>query len=609
MRQKEIIEIKPKGKPGDVSSSLLLDRVYRNRGLASADDIDYHLKGLIPPLKMKGIEEAARLIAEHVSKGSKIIVVGDYDVDGASAISMAMEGFEILGVRNADFIVPDRMVHGYGLTPSIVELAEKQKPDLIITVDNGIASFDGAKAVKALPFPCDLIITDHHLPAAEGLPDAAVIVNPNQPECTFPSKNLCGCGVMFYLIMALRIRMRGNGMIPADHNDTLYPLFDLAALATVADVVPLDKNNRILVDAGLNKIKAGNGRPGICALLELGGRSISDVTSSDFGFTVGPRINSAGRLDDMTIGIRCLLAKTHEDGMQWGEMLNRLNKERKSIESEMVDGANEILREADTDKISKKSVACLYSGDWHEGVIGILASRVKDKVNRPTLCFTDTSERRVLLKKLKEEREKTLPNKKEIASIIDELKDSEIKGSARSIPGIHLKHLLDTILKSNPEILVRMGGHAMAAGMVIKHQYFDKFSRILNDVITKSCPPEVFEDKVFVDIKNMSSSEISVENAEAIKLSGPWGHSFIEPIFSSRFHIRSLRLLKEKHLKLVLLDEQGEKPVDGIFFNFTNLYDELPDGTIDVVYKLSINEWRGKKTAQILIESIQSASD
>jgi len=416
---------------------------------------------------------------------------------------------------------------------------------------------------------------------------------------------LCGCGVMFYLIMAVRAKMRERELISSTINDSIIELIDLVSLATIADVVPLDKNNRILVQIGLNRIRAGKVRHGIRSLLELGGRTVDKVVSSDFGFTVGPRINSAGRLDDMTIGIRCLLAEDREDADRWANMLNDLNKERKEIESEMVEGANEILKDYDLSKMKTLNAACLYSGDWHEGVIGILSSRVKERLNRPVVCFTDTKERRAILEKIKKENEKHLPSRKVLEALYEEAGNSEIKGSARSLPGIHLKHILDKLMKAYPDILVKMGGHAMAAGMTIRYKGLKEFSLLLNEAVASDAEEGSFSDLKVVDVKDIKSDDITLPNAELLRYAGPWGQGFLEPKFSGVFHVDSFKMMKEKHIKMVLSRNFGGEVFEAILFNYTDHYDEDPEGFVEIVFRLDLNEWRGRKSVQLMVEFLQ----
>jgi single-stranded-DNA-specific exonuclease len=418
-----------------ITGNELLDRVYQNRGITSPDQLKHTLGNLLSPFTMKGMEEATDVLIRHILKGSRILVVGDYDCDGATATTIAVEGLTMLGGKDVRFIVPDRQVHGYGLSPPVVKLAGEYKPDLIVTVDNGIASIEGAEAVYELEHPCELLITDHHLPSEQGTPRAEAIVNPNQHGCDFESKNIAGCGVMLYVIIALRARMRDRGILEQLNlgMPRIEKLLDVAALGTVADVVALDYNNRIIVSAGLEMINRGEGRMGINKILDIAGRKIGTIKSSDMGFAVGPRLNAAGRLDDMTHGIRMLLETNETIASEMAIFLNDMNEARKELQKEMAKEANDEL--VDTPDV--KGIV-LYKGEWHEGVVGLLASGQKEKTSKPVICMTDTHARLDAKKELSEA-------KTEQAKIValEIAMKSAIKGSARSVDGVHMKHILD----------------------------------------------------------------------------------------------------------------------------------------------------------------------
>lgn len=585
-----------------VHSNFVLDRVYRNRGISSASnlqsELDCGLISLLHPSSLLGMEEAVSIIERHILQNSKILVVGDYDCDGATATAIAIEGLTLLGAKNVEYIVPNRAIHGYGLSVSIVELAGRLKPDLIITVDNGIASFDGALAVKALPHRCELVVTDHHLAAVGGLPDAAAIVNPNQPGCKFESKAIAGCGVMFYVIMALRVSMRDHKTFNrlGIAEPSVVGLLDLVALGTVADVVPLDRNNRILVSSGLKLINSGSARPVINSLLCLAKREIGKVVSSDMGFAVGPRLNAAGRLDDMSLGINSLIEKSPTIAAESATILDDLNKQRRDIEADIsTDAFNKVAQEGE----SYFGVS-VYDRTWHEGVVGIVASRIKEKLNRPVICFTAT---RDLLKKIDDFNQASDPGLK--SQLKEEISKAEIKGSARSVPGVHLKHILDCIAKDNPNILSKFGGHAMAAGLSIKHCDYEKFRECFDKYVRKDLTKEMIDGRMEVDIKDIPSAHLTMENAELIKNSGPWGQGFLEPSFSARFYVLEKRVLQGKHIKLKLVPVDSGAPIDAISFN-SAVNGEAPiTNEIEACFTLGINEYRGNRTLQLMVNYFQ----
>jgi len=587
----------------DVHENALLNRVYQNRGIESEDDLEYSLAKLISPDKMKGMDKGTDILINHILSDSTIIIVGDYDCDGATSTSIAVEGLKMLGAKNVDFIIPDRVADGYGITRKIVERASERSPDLIITVDNGIAAFEGALAVKDLKKPCQLLITDHHLPAESGeVPDADAIINPSQPGCPFPSKNIAGCGVMFYTILALRKKMREQNIFEKIKikEPAMSPLLDLVALGTVADVVKLDLNNRILVDAGLAWINKGMCRPGLKKLLEIGKRKIGEIASSDFGFVAGPRINAAGRLDDMTIGIRCLLEKNDSMASNLADRLNTLNESRKEIESNMLETALEFLDDLDINKNS----AALYDPSWHEGVVGILASRVKDRTDRPAICFTDTHEIIAAKSKLKRAIDIGITGKelKEIESTVNLF---DVKGSARSIPGIHLKHILDEISKKRPDILSKFGGHSMAAGLSVRFDKLEEFRGMFENIISREMTEQMKRGSVVVDIKDIDPSLLTMENADIITSQKIWGQGFEEPVFSQKFDVVSFRVLQEKHLKLSLAIKETGETFDAISFNCVDRGVMPIQDTVHASFSLGINEWQGRRTLQFMIKHLQ----
>lgn len=551
-----------------VHANPLLDRLYRARGVRSEQELDARLSLLLPWQPMKGMEQAVDLLLAALRQGQRVLVVGDYDVDGATSTALMVQALSALGVQ-VSYLLPNRFEYGYGLSPEIVALALEQKPDLIITVDNGIASMDGVAAARAAGVA--VLVTDHHLPAAE-LPDANAIVNPNQPGCDFASKAACGCTVAFYLLIALRARLRAMNWFAEQGVEELNlgQWLDLVALATVADVVPLDANNRRLVQQGLNRIRAGQGRPGIQALFEVAGRDWQQARSEDFGFVVGPRLNAAGRLDDMTVGVRCLLAENPGEARELAARLDELNRERRSIERSMVVDAERYLARLETSHLRKGHV--LYEPDWHEGVIGILASRVKEKVHRPVIALADSGE-------------------------------EHVKGSARSIPGFHLRDGLDWIAKQAPDLLIKFGGHAMAAGLTLERQRIDELQHWFERAVDQLCEPEALIPCLMTD-GHLLSDEINLENARLLETAGPWGQAFPAPRFFGQWRLEEQRIVGERHLKLKLIDDLGQL-IDAIAFNVD--LDQWPTShpRLKGVYQLSCNRFRGKETVQLMLDAIE----
>lgn len=551
----------------------VLDRIYRGRGIVSPDDLDYRLSGLLPPSSLKGIRKAFRLLANAIQDQKKILVIGDYDCDGATGTAIAVEGLTLLGARNVDFLVPNRFEYGYGLSPAIVELAAQRQPDLILTVDNGISSIEGARAVKALPWGCQLVITDHHL-APEVLPEADAIVNPNQPGCEFQSKAMAGCGVMFYVLLALRALLRDernhfqNGNCPS-----LNGLLDLVALGTVADVVPLDKNNRILVSAGLRLINSGQARPGIRELIRLSGGQEGKITSTDLGFRLGPRVNAAGRLDDISTGIRCLLAKTLEQAEPYAVELDTLNRQRKEIEAEAKEQA--LLHIAELRTIPHG--ICTYDPGYHQGVVGLVASRIKEQHHRPTIVLTDDAD------------------------------PAMIKGSARSIPGFHLRDALEAVVTRHPGMITKFGGHAMAAGLSLPRAHLEAFSAAFDQEARDKLREDQLRACVLTD-GGLSAWEISLDTAELLAQAGPWGQAFEEPLFDGEFEVIGHRVLKEKHLKLRLRHHGGGDSFDAIAFNAEDTLSLWSQGgvprRIEIVYRLDVNEYQGNRQVQLLVQQV-----
>lgn len=546
----------------------VLARLYAARGIASKKELETSLSQIIPPELLTNNGEMAKLLANAIVANKKILVIGDYDADGATATAVAVKGLRSMGAQ-VDFLVPNRFEYGYGLTPEIVQLAARsmpasqnesaatQSPDIIITVDNGIASVDGVEAANQLGI--QVLITDHHLPG-DTTPQAACIVNPNQIGCNFPSKNLAGVGVMFYVLLALRAELRGCGAFADKPEPNLTELLDLVALGTVADLVKLDTNNRILVEQGLRRIRAGACCAGITALLQVAGKSPEKVTAQDLGFYVGPRLNAAGRLDDMRLGIACLLAENESDALQKAQTLHALNMERRNIEADMQDSA---LAALDNIEVAEQYSLSLYQPDWHQGVIGILASRLKERYHRPTIVFADAG-------------------------------GEILKGSGRSISGLHLRDALDLVTKQHPQLIIKFGGHAMAAGLSIRQADFLAFQQAF-EAVTRTLLNEADLQAVIETDGNLSAAETSLQTAQ-ILASQAWGQGFAQPLFYDDFKVINQRLVGEKHLKLIV--EKEQKRFDAIYFNCTQSMAE----NVSMVYALEANEYKGLQTLQLQIK-------
>ena len=560
----------------DISSALhnaalpeVLKRVYAGRGITDPGELALSLDQLLPPTSLKGVADAAELLADAIEGEARVLIVGDFDADGATSCAMAVSVLQQMGLREVAYLVPNRFEFGYGLTPEIVEMAAAQLPDLIVTVDNGISSVEGVSAAQAMGI--SVLITDHHLPG-DSLPTADVIVNPNQPDCRFPSKSLAGVGVMFYVLSAVRAALRDRGWFSAVgiEEPNLGDALDLVALGTVADVVPLDRNNRILVAAGLARIRSGRARPGIEALFEVAGRDHRQATSSDLGFIVGPRLNAAGRLDDMSIGIECLLAESSASARGFAEKLHQLNRERRDIEQSMQQDALAQLESIDLDSDASLFAMTLYDPAWHQGVIGILASRIRERVHRPTLVFADAGE-------------------------------GMLKGSGRSIAGLHLRDVLDQVATQHPGLLTKFGGHAMAAGLSLARDDLDRFKQALNDAAAEALghiTPERTEESDGA----LAPGDFGLLLAEQLASGGPWGQHFPEPLFDGRFSVLSHRIVGEKHLKLTV-DADGTE-IEGIAFNIdVPQWLATPLKAFHALYRLDVNEYRGERRPQLVIES------
>ena len=545
----------------------LLTRLYAARGVQSQAELDKSLARLIPYQQLKGIDAAVELLVQAIDRRQRILIVGDFDADGATASSVGVLGLRLLGAAHVDYLVPNRFEYGYGLTPEIVAVALQRQPDLLLTVDNGISSVDGVAAAKAAGLT--VLVTDHHLPGPE-LPAADAIVNPNQPGCDFPSKALAGVGVMFYVLLALRARLRELGRFaePAPNGPNLGELLDLVALGSVADVVPLDANNRILVHQGLARIRAGRARPGLRAVLEVAGRQHGRITSTDLGFILGPRLNAAGRLDDMSLGIECLLCDNEALARDMAQQLDELNRDRKSIEQGMQREALAQLKDLSLEDMPFG--LCLFEADWHQGVIGILASRLKERYHRPAIAFADAGE-------------------------------GMLKGSARSVPGLHIRDALDAVAARHPGLISKFGGHAMAAGLSLPQENFAAFAAAFDAEVRRQLSADDLTGRLLSD-GQLGAEEFHLELAQALRQAGPWGQHFPEPLFHGIFQIVTQRVVGEKHLKLVLKTECGSRTLDGIAFNVDRDTWHNPNVQwVELAYKLDVNEYQGRESVQLMV--------
>jgi single-stranded-DNA-specific exonuclease len=563
-----------------------IKQIYASRGIASADELALNvskLQGMVVETSLLGLDNACRILYQALLNKTRIVIVGDFDADGATSTALMMIALSYFGSDHHDFIVPNRFEYGYGLTPEIVELAEQQQAKLLITVDNGISCIAGVERAKALGM--QVIVTDHHLPG-QTLPNADAIVNPNQVGCNFPSKSLAGVGVAFYVMLALRKYCREQNYF-IDHNivePNIAQLLDLVALGTVADVVSLDNNNRILVAQGLKRIRAGQTRPGIQALIEIANKNQQRLVASDFGFALGPRINAAGRLDDMSFGINCLLATDLTNARMMAAELDDLNKARREIEQGMQVEAERVLTALNFDKDNLPNAISLFQSDWHQGVIGIVAGRLKEKFHRPCIVFAKAKE------------------SEDIAST------EEIKGSARSIPGLHIRDLLEHIDSQNPGLILKFGGHAMAAGLSIKAKDFKQFQQHFNTIAGQWLKPEDLKSIILSD-GELHPNKITLSFAEQLREAGPWGQNFPEPLFDGIFTLIQQRIVGEKHLKLVLQKEtkSGQYSFDAIAFNVDiAAWPNYNTSQVALAYRLDINEFRGKRTVQLMVEDIQA---
>ena len=547
----------------------LVARVYSTRGVHSTDDVDYSLSKALPFDTLKDIDVAVRLLEQARTSRQRVLVLGDFDADGATSCAVAVLGLRALGIEHVDYLVPNRFEFGYGLTPEIVEVACQWQPDVLITVDNGISSIDGVRAARENGI--SVLITDHHLPGAE-LPSAEAIVNPNQQGCEFPSKSVAGVGVMFYVLLALRACLRERGEFEGAAAPNLAELLDLVALGTIADVVPLDHNNRVLVSQGLARIRSGRCRPGIRALLQVAGRDQQRVVASDMGFAVAPRLNAAGRLADMSSGVECLLTDDSATARRLAGELDSLNRERREIESDMQSQALANLTELELDDDMGLGL-CLFDEDWHQGVVGILASRIKDRLHRPVIAFACDGAQ-------------------------------SLKGSGRSIKGFHIRDALQDVASAHPHLITRFGGHAMAAGLTLPRENLERFREAFDRRARELLDADDLEGVVFSD-GELAPEQLTLHAADALRKAGPWGQGFPEPLFDGGFEVLDSRILKERHLKLRVRSAKGGQVVEAIQFN-ADVDAWRPDTTsVRLAYRLEVNEFRGVRSVNLIVEYLE----
>ncbi len=548
----------------------VLQRIYAARGVTAASDLQLGLDGLLPVGSLDGVDAGAALLEQHVRAGARILVVGDYDADGATASALVVRGLRAFGHREVDFLVPDRFKFGYGLTPGIVELACERAPALIVTVDNGVSSLEGVAAARAAGL--DVLVTDHHLPG-QVLPDASAIVNPNLPGATFRSRALAGVGVAFYVLLALGRRLGKPAALTAQ-------FLDLVALGTVADVVPLDRNNRVLVRAGLDRIRAGRCVPGIAALAAVAGRDPANAGTTDLGFYVGPRLNAAGRLEDMSVGIECLLTDDVGVARRLAEQLDALNRERRGIEARMQADAMDIVARLHVgeDGLELPFAITLYDAEWHQGVVGLVASRIKEQVQRPVIAFAPAD-------------------------------DGTVRGSARSVPGIHVRDALEAVATRHPGMIERFGGHAMAAGLTMGAGRLREFGAAFAAEVGRRAEPGVLDGRLYTD-GELEAAAMTLDTALQLRAAGPFGSGFPEPSFDGEFAVLDARVLKERHLKLWVSRGPRTPPLEALAFGWMvrpGAAVPARDSRVRLVYRLDVNEFQGLSRLQLLVEYLEPA--
>ena len=550
----------------------LLRRLYASRGVSSAGELERSVRGMLPWQQLSGIDKAVALLYRALQEELRIVVVGDFDADGATSTALSVLALRALGCGNVTCLVPNRFDDGYGLSPEVVDQAHARGAQMILTVDNGISSHAGVDRAHELGIP--VLVTDHHLPG-ETLPAAEAIVNPNLRDCTFPSKSLAGVGVAFYLMLALRAHLRDQGWFAARGlaEPNLAELLDLVALGTVADVVPLDANNRILTWQGLSRIRAGKCRPGIKALLEIANRDAQKLAASDLGFALGPRLNAAGRLDDMSVGVALLLCDNVGEARVLASELDALNQTRKEIEQGMQAEALALCEKLERSSETLPGGLAMYHPEWHQGVVGILASRIKERFHRPVIAFAPAG-------------------------------DGLLKGSGRSIQGLHLRDALERLDTLYPGMMLKFGGHAMAAGLSLEASRFEEFQQRFGDLVTEWLDPALLQGEVVSD-GPLSSAEMTLEVAEMLRDAGPWGQMFPEPLFDGRFRLLQQRIVGERHLKVMVEPVGGGPLLDGIAFNVdTTIWPDNGVREVSLAYKLDVNEFRGNRSVQLIIDDI-----
>ncbi|OLY49763.1 single-stranded-DNA-specific exonuclease RecJ [Salmonella enterica subsp. enterica serovar Dublin] len=574
MKQQRQLRRREADETADLPADLppLLRRLYASRGVRSARELERSVKGMLPWQQLSGIDNAVEILYNAFREGIRIIVVGDFDADGATSTALSVLGMRALGCDNISYLVPNRFEDGYGLSPEVVDQAKARGAQLIVTVDNGISSHAGVAHAKTLGIP--VIVTDHHLPG-DTLPDAEAIINPNLRDCEFPSKSLAGVGVAFYLMLALRTFLRDKGWFDERNiaPPNLAELLDLVALGTVADVVPLDANNRILTWQGLSRIRAGKCRPGIKALLEISNRDPQQLAASDLGFALGPRLNAAGRLDDMSVGVALLLCDNLGEARVLASELDALNQTRKEIEQGMQAEALILCEKLERSSETLPGGLAMYHPEWHQGVVGILASRIKERFHRPVIAFAPAG-------------------------------DGTLKGSGRSIQGLHMRDALERLDTLYPDLMIKFGGHAMAAGLSLEEHKFEQFQQRFGELVTEWLDPALLQGEVISD-GPLSAAEMSMEVAQLLRDAGPWGQMFPEPLFDGRFRLLQQRLVGERHLKVMVEPVGGGPLLDGIAFNIdTTCWPDNGVREVELAYKLDINEFRGNRSLQIIIDDI-----
>lgn len=570
---KRIVRRELKTDPECLPSALppVLRRIYAARGIDDPMQLDTTVERLLPPERLNGLTRALDLLEQTLVAGQRIVIVGDFDADGATSTALMVRALRSLGAQQVSYLVPNRFDFGYGLTPEIVAVAAQRKPDLLVTVDSGISCLAGVAAARAAGMR--VLVTDHHLPGLQ-LPEADAIVNPNLPGDQFPSKNLAGVGVAFYVMVALRARLRDKGWFAACGlpEPNLAQLLDLVALGTVADVVALDHNNRVLVEQGLRRIRAGRCVPGITALLTVGGRNPARAVASDLGFAVGPRLNAAGRLEDMALGIECLLADDPQTAQHMARQLDQLNRERREIEADMQAQALKALETLHLEEGGLPTGLCVYDPVWHQGVIGILASRLKDRFHRPVIAFAAAG-------------------------------NGEIKGSARSVPGLHIRDCLEAVSARHPGLIRKFGGHAMAAGLTLAERDFAVFQALFDAEIGSQLGPDDLHGILHSD-GELEPHELTLELAEMLRLAGPWGQHFPEPLFDGRFVVVNQRVVGEAHLKLSVRPPATEITFDAIYFGAAAGIGDISGREVQLAYRVDANEFRGVRSVQLVVEHL-----